>query len=181
MYMCMCIYPYTLWSTEFFKRSTHILKQMLFCVHFRENITYFQIIMYFQTCRVYWWHVTALIHIILWCSSIVVTLVNWCGQWFEYFPNPPLNVLAMVENLLAHHDAELLECFVRHSITTQVGPSVYIHTNQILQLNIIIFIYPCRCMPGLSFRHCSQRCWHVMNGYGYGITSFLTILATSYW
>ena len=50
--------------------------------------------------------------------------VNWCGQWFEYFPNPPLNVLAMVENLLAHHDAELLEHFVRHSITTQVSPSI---------------------------------------------------------
>jgi len=54
---------------------------------------------------------------------IIITPVNWCGQWFEYFPNPPLNVLAMVENLLAHHDAELLEHFVRHSITTQVGPS----------------------------------------------------------
>ena len=56
-------------------------------------------------------------------SCTVITVVNWCGQWFEYFPNPPLNVLAMVENLLAHHDAELLEHFVRHSITTQVSPS----------------------------------------------------------
>ena len=56
--------------------------------------------------------------------SVIVTIVNWCAQWFEYFPNPPLNVLAMVENLLAHHDAELLEHFVRHSITTQVSPSV---------------------------------------------------------
>ena len=54
----------------------------------------------------------------------MVTIVNWCGQWFEYFPNPPLNVLAMVENLLAHHDAELLEHFVRHSVTTQVSPSI---------------------------------------------------------
>jgi len=52
---------------------------------------------------------------------ILLFLVNWCAQWFEYFPNPPLNVLAMVENLLAHHDAELLEHFVRHSITTQVS------------------------------------------------------------
>ena len=54
---------------------------------------------------------------------VIVITVNWCGQWFEYFPNPPLNVLAMVENLLAHHDAELLEHFVRHSITTQVSLS----------------------------------------------------------
>ena len=47
--------------------------------------------------------------------------MNWCGQWFEYFPNPPLNVLAMVENCLAHHDASLLEHFIKYNIASHVG------------------------------------------------------------
>ena len=47
--------------------------------------------------------------------------MNWCGQWFEYFPNPPLNVLAMVENCLAHHDASLLEHFIKYNIASHVS------------------------------------------------------------
>lgn len=46
---------------------------------------------------------------------------NWCCHWFEYFPNPPINQLGMVENLLAHHDKALLAHFVRHNVTSQVG------------------------------------------------------------
>ena len=46
--------------------------------------------------------------------------VNWCGEWFEYFPNPPLNILALVENLLAHHDPHLLQHFIKLDITSQV-------------------------------------------------------------
>lgn len=46
--------------------------------------------------------------------------VNWCQHWFEYFPNPPLNILSMVENVLAHHDKELLQHLVRCGITSQV-------------------------------------------------------------
>ena len=49
------------------------------------------------------------------------TAVNWCSQWFEYFPNPPLNVLAMVENTLAHHDATLLEHLIKHGVTSHVS------------------------------------------------------------
>lgn len=46
--------------------------------------------------------------------------VNWCQHWFEYFPNPPLNILAMVENVLAHHDRKLLQHLVNCNITSQV-------------------------------------------------------------
>ena len=46
---------------------------------------------------------------------------NWCDHWFEYFPNPPLNILAMVENVLAYHDHKLLEHFVQYGITSQVS------------------------------------------------------------
>lgn len=46
--------------------------------------------------------------------------VNWCQHWFEYFPNPPLNILNMAENVLAHHDKELLQHLVDCGVTSQV-------------------------------------------------------------
>uniref|UniRef100_A0AAY4CIP8 TBC1 domain family member 31 n=1 Tax=Denticeps clupeoides TaxID=299321 RepID=A0AAY4CIP8_9TELE len=55
------------------------------------------------------------------CFEVVATvIVNWCQHWFEYFPNPPLNVLSMVENVLAHHDKSLLQHFVNCGITSQM-------------------------------------------------------------
>ena len=48
----------------------------------------------------------------------------WCQHWFEYFPNPPINVLSLVENVLAYHDKELLHHFVRHGVTSQVVESI---------------------------------------------------------
>ena len=47
--------------------------------------------------------------------------VNWCQHWFEYFPNPPINVLSMVENVLGHHDRYLLQHFVTYGVTSQVS------------------------------------------------------------
>ena len=46
--------------------------------------------------------------------------MSWCQHWFEYFPNPPINMLGMVENVLAHHDKELLQHYVRYGVTSQV-------------------------------------------------------------
>lgn len=46
--------------------------------------------------------------------------VNWGAHWFEYFPNPPINILAMIENVLAHHDKYLLQHFVKYGVTSQV-------------------------------------------------------------
>ncbi|XP_034466388.1 TBC1 domain family member 31 isoform X2 [Hippoglossus hippoglossus] len=55
------------------------------------------------------------------CFEVVATLiVNWCQHWFEYFPNPPLNILNMAENVLAHHDKELLQHLVDCGITSQL-------------------------------------------------------------
>ncbi|XP_078688352.1 TBC1 domain family member 31-like [Branchiostoma floridae x Branchiostoma belcheri] len=54
------------------------------------------------------------------CFEVIGTiLVNWCQQWFEYFPNPPINVLNMVENLLAYHDKHLLQHLINYNITAQ--------------------------------------------------------------
>ncbi|NXD77597.1 TBC31 protein, partial [Halcyon senegalensis] len=55
------------------------------------------------------------------CFEVVATVVvNFCQHWFEYFPNPPVNVLSMMENVLAHHDKELLQHFIKYSVTSQV-------------------------------------------------------------
>uniref|UniRef100_A0A8C2Y7N5 TBC1 domain family member 31 n=1 Tax=Coturnix japonica TaxID=93934 RepID=A0A8C2Y7N5_COTJA len=55
------------------------------------------------------------------CFEVVATvIVNFCQHWFEYFPNPPVNILSMMENILAHHDKELLQHFIKYSVTSQV-------------------------------------------------------------
>uniref|UniRef100_H2YPL6 Uncharacterized protein n=1 Tax=Ciona savignyi TaxID=51511 RepID=H2YPL6_CIOSA len=55
------------------------------------------------------------------CYEIIATiLVNWCQHWFEFFPNPPINVLSMVENVLSHHDKQLLQHFMKYNVTTQL-------------------------------------------------------------
>ncbi|XP_037358020.1 TBC1 domain family member 31 isoform X5 [Talpa occidentalis] len=55
------------------------------------------------------------------CFEVVATLIiNWCQHWFEYFPNPPINILSMIENVLAFHDKELLQHFIHHDVTSQV-------------------------------------------------------------
>nr|KAI8762589.1 TBC1 domain family member 31-like [Biomphalaria glabrata] len=55
------------------------------------------------------------------CFELIVTIiVNWCQHWFEYFPNPPINVLSMIENLLAQHDPNLLQHFVSCGVTSQI-------------------------------------------------------------
>nr|XP_031295430.1 TBC1 domain family member 31 isoform X3 [Camelus dromedarius] len=55
------------------------------------------------------------------CFEVVATLIiNWCQHWFEYFPNPPINILGMIENVLAFHDKELLQHFIDHDVTSQL-------------------------------------------------------------
>ncbi|XP_072459257.1 TBC1 domain family member 31 isoform X2 [Notamacropus eugenii] len=55
------------------------------------------------------------------CFEVIATLIiNWCQHWFEYFPNPPINILSMIENLLAHHDKELLQHYMNCGVTAQL-------------------------------------------------------------
>ncbi|NXG89331.1 TBC31 protein, partial [Stercorarius parasiticus] len=55
------------------------------------------------------------------CFEVVATVVvNLCQHWFEYFPNPPVNILSMMENILAHHDKELLQHLIKYNVTSQV-------------------------------------------------------------
>ncbi|KAF2887046.1 hypothetical protein ILUMI_19127, partial [Ignelater luminosus] len=55
------------------------------------------------------------------CFEAVCTIIaNWCQHWFEYFPLPPINVLAMIENLLLEHDPELLNFFTNLNVTSKL-------------------------------------------------------------
>lgn len=51
------------------------------------------------------------------CTATV--LINHCQLWFEYAPFPPISILAMVENILAEHDHQLLTFFCEVGVTSQ--------------------------------------------------------------
>lgn len=54
------------------------------------------------------------------CFEMVVTfLTNWCQHWFEFFPNPPLGTLGLIENILSQRDKKLLHHFIKFKVTTQ--------------------------------------------------------------
>lgn len=55
------------------------------------------------------------------CFEMIATiLTNWCQHWFEFFPNPPVNILGMAENVLVHHDKRLMQHFVSCNVTSQL-------------------------------------------------------------
>ncbi|GJQ76162.1 hypothetical protein Trydic_g1907 [Trypoxylus dichotomus] len=55
------------------------------------------------------------------CFEAVCTIVaNWCQYWFEYFPLPPVNILAIIENVLLEHKPQLLKHFAKHNITSKI-------------------------------------------------------------
>lgn len=45
--------------------------------------------------------------------------MNWCQHWFEYFPYPPVNILAIIENVFSHHDPQLMSHLRGNGITTR--------------------------------------------------------------
>uniref|UniRef100_A0A8D9A8H8 TBC1 domain family member 31 n=1 Tax=Cacopsylla melanoneura TaxID=428564 RepID=A0A8D9A8H8_9HEMI len=51
---------------------------------------------------------------------IVTIIVNHCQHWFQYFPFPPINTLALIENILADRDPGLLEHYYRIGLTSNV-------------------------------------------------------------
>jgi WD40 repeat protein len=55
------------------------------------------------------------------CLEVVITiLMNWCQKWWEYYPNPPIELLDMTSQLLSFHDPELYSHFVKCNVTAQV-------------------------------------------------------------
>lgn len=52
-------------------------------------------------------------------ECVATVLINFCQLWFEYAPFPPISVLAMVENILAEHDQQLLNRYCELGVTSQ--------------------------------------------------------------
>ncbi|KAI5745533.1 hypothetical protein M8J76_011817 [Diaphorina citri] len=51
---------------------------------------------------------------------IASIIVNYCQHWFQYFPFPPINTLALVENMLGDRDPALLDHYCKIGITSNV-------------------------------------------------------------
>lgn len=47
-------------------------------------------------------------------------VANYCGEWYEFFPNPPFNVLNGIDTLLQHHCPALLRHYTTVGATAQV-------------------------------------------------------------
>uniref|UniRef100_T2M8A5 TBC1 domain family member 31 n=1 Tax=Hydra vulgaris TaxID=6087 RepID=T2M8A5_HYDVU len=55
------------------------------------------------------------------CFEVAATLLlTWCQKWFEFFPNPPLTILNIVETMLGYHDPSLLNHFIKLDVSTQL-------------------------------------------------------------
>lgn len=51
-------------------------------------------------------------------EAAVTIFSNFCQQWHEYHPFPPLNILGIVENILMEADSNLLKFYYDHGITS---------------------------------------------------------------
>ena len=61
------------------------------------------------------------VHNQLLCFEVVAAVIlNHLQHFFEYYPNPPVNVLAACENLLCFHAPALLEHFAANGVTAVV-------------------------------------------------------------
>ncbi|OAF70697.1 TBC1 domain family member 31 [Intoshia linei] len=51
---------------------------------------------------------------------IMTFLINWAANWFEYFPNPPISLLASIEQIFMMYDSQLLNHFIAYKVTSQI-------------------------------------------------------------
>ncbi len=50
----------------------------------------------------------------------MMIIINWHQQWYDFFPNAPVNVLNMIEICIAHVDATLVHHLASHHVTSHV-------------------------------------------------------------
>ncbi|KAK6624738.1 hypothetical protein RUM44_011598 [Polyplax serrata] len=63
------------------------------------------------------------------CFEVVATIiVYWCQNWFEFYPFPPINMLSVLENVLGHHDPDLLEFYFKNNVTSSITICPLFHT-----------------------------------------------------
>ncbi|XP_065676160.1 TBC1 domain family member 31-like [Hydra vulgaris] len=69
------------------------------------------------------------------CFEVAATiLLTWCQKWFEFFPNPPLTILNIIEKMLGYHDPPLLNHFIKLDVSTQLyaWPMLYTLFSEIM-------------------------------------------------
>lgn len=102
---------------QFLKSST--MSQAWFSLSWKSSGKTF-----FRVLRLYWVCYVSICNQVSFLEEAVNVnfwrLVNWCQSWWEYYPNPPIEYLEMIEDLLAYHDKELYSHFFQSQITSQV-------------------------------------------------------------
>lgn len=69
---------------------------------------------------------------------VATTLLNWSQRWFDFIPNPPLNILSLVENVLSYHDKELFQ--VRYGVCPgRPTPSLLEHVHAPSRIPAVIY------------------------------------------
>ena len=54
------------------------------------------------------------------CFEVCVTFLrNFCLHWYEFFPNPPIGVLSVIENIIAENDKTVYNHLLHEKITSQ--------------------------------------------------------------
>jgi len=53
-------------------------------------------------------------------EMVISVLFNWSRDWFSFYPNPPIPILASIENVIAEADPRLLRHLTAHEITSQI-------------------------------------------------------------
>ena len=43
------------------------------------------------------------------CETIMSVILNWCKNWFEYYPNEPAHILQIINEIFQHEDFELYQ------------------------------------------------------------------------
>lgn len=90
--------------------------------------------------------------------------VNWCQYWFEYFPLPPVNILAITENLLLEHDPELLNFFKSKNIS----PNLYFWSlletafSEVLSATEWLLLWDHVLTNEISFLHCAVVAYNII-------------------
>lgn len=53
-------------------------------------------------------------------EMIISVLFNWSRDWFSFYPNPPIPLLASIENVIAEADPRLVRHLTANEITSQI-------------------------------------------------------------
>lgn len=106
-------------SDRLAKSMERIVSSLAFWSPIFENLEYLPSLV-FPFVKLFIGDLFSCLEVVITVLSILTTdLVNWCQKWWEYYPNPPIECLDLIEQLLKYHDKELYDHFEKCQITSQ--------------------------------------------------------------